>query len=77
MAMVSMTEAPGEEIYRDAESRMSRREPLIFVVSGETSGDNLAGGLMAALKHQTGDRVRFVGVGGPQSEQQGLTSLFP
>lgn len=77
MAVVSVAEAPGEEIYRDAESRMSRREPLIFVVSGETSGDNLAGGLMAALKHQTGDRVRFAGVGGPQSEQQGLTSLFP
>jgi len=75
--MVSVTEAPGEENYRDAESRMSRREPLIFVVAGETSGDNLAGGLMAALRHQTADRVRFVGVGGPQSESQGLTSLFP
>jgi lipid-A-disaccharide synthase len=56
---------------------MSRREPLIFVVSGEMSGDNLAGPLMAALKAQTEGRVRFAGIGGPQSEKQGLTSLFP
>ncbi len=56
---------------------MSRQEPLIFIVSGETSGDNLAGRLMAALKVATEGRVRFAGVGGPQSEAQGLTSLFP
>jgi lipid-A-disaccharide synthase len=56
---------------------MSRREPLIFIVSGEASGDNLAGPLMAALKAQTQGRVRFAGVGGPQSEKQGLTSIFP
>jgi lipid-A-disaccharide synthase len=56
---------------------MSRQEPLIFIVSGETSGDNLAGRLMAALKAETAGRVRFAGVGGPQSEAQGLASLFP
>ena len=55
----------------------SRREPLIFIVSGEASGDNLAGRLMAALKRKTGGRMRFAGVGGPQSESQGLISLFP
>ena len=56
---------------------MDNREPLIFIVSGETSGDNLAGRLMAALKRETGGRIRFAGVGGPQSERQGLESLFP
>ncbi len=56
---------------------MNRREPLIFIVSGETSGDNLAGRLMGALKRETGGRIRFAGVGGPQSESQGLASLFP
>jgi lipid-A-disaccharide synthase len=56
---------------------MSRQEPLIFIVSGETSGDNLAGRLMAALKAETGGRVRFAGVGGRESEAQGLESLFP
>lgn len=55
---------------------MSRQEPLIFIVAGEASGDNLAGRLMAALKEQTGGRARFAGVGGPQSEAQGLHSLF-
>jgi lipid-A-disaccharide synthase len=56
---------------------MSRQEPLIFIVSGEASGDNLAGRLMAALKAETGGRVRFAGVGGRESEAQGLESLFP
>jgi lipid-A-disaccharide synthase len=56
---------------------MSEREKLIFIVSGETSGDNLAARLMEALKQETGGRVRFAGVGGPQSEKQGLQSLFP
>lgn len=56
---------------------MSSAEPLIFVVSGETSGDILSGRLMAALKRKTGDKVRFAGVGGPMSEGQGLQSLFP
>jgi lipid-A-disaccharide synthase len=56
---------------------MNRREPLIFIVSGETSGDNLAGRLMGALKRETGGRIRFAGVGGPQSTSQGLASLFP
>jgi lipid-A-disaccharide synthase len=56
---------------------MRREQPLIFLVSGEPSGDNLAGRLMGALKAKTGGQVRFAGVGGPQSEAQGLTSLFP
>ena len=56
---------------------MDRREKLIFIVSGEASGDNLAGRLMGALKRETGGRIRFAGVGGPQSASQGLVSLFP
>jgi lipid-A-disaccharide synthase len=56
---------------------MSRQEPLIFIVAGEASGDNLVGKLIGALKEQTGGRARFAGVGGPQSEAQGLESLFP
>jgi len=56
---------------------MSRQEPLIFIIAGEASGDNLAGRLMSALKEETGGRARFAGVGGPQSAAQGLESLFP
>ena len=75
--MVSLAEAKSERLDRDVGSARSTREPLIFVVSGEASGDNLAGALMRALKAKTEGRVRFAGVGGPQSEGQGLESLFP
>ena len=51
--------------------------PLIFVVAGEASGDNLGGRLLAALKNQTAGNVRFAGVGGPAMMGQGLESLFP
>ncbi len=51
--------------------------PLIFLVAGEPSGDQLGGRLMAALKAETGGRVRFAGVGGTQMAAQGLDSLFP
>src|ERR1041385_341453 len=75
--MVSLAEAKSERLDRDVGSARSTREPLIFVVSGEASGDNLAGALMRALRAKTEGRVRFAGVGGPQSEGQGLESLFP
>jgi lipid-A-disaccharide synthase len=51
--------------------------PLIFIIAGEPSGDALAARLMAALKAQTGNRVRFTGIGGERMEAQGLHSLFP
>jgi len=51
--------------------------PLVFLIAGEPSGDMLGGRLMAALKHATGGSVRFSGIGGPNMESQGLTSLFP
>ena len=51
--------------------------PLIFLLAGEPSGDLLGARLMAALKKKTGGAVRFVGVGGPEMEREGLNSLFP
>jgi lipid-A-disaccharide synthase len=51
--------------------------PLIYVIAGEPSGDNLGARLMAALGKQTGERVRFAGIGGPAMAAQGLNSLFP
>jgi lipid-A-disaccharide synthase len=55
----------------------SRSEPLIFVIAGEQSGDNLAARLLHSLKRKTGGNIRFAGVGGAQSEREGLQSLFP
>lgn len=51
--------------------------PLIYLIAGEPSGDQLGGRLMAALRHAYGDEVRFAGVGGPEMTGQGLDSLFP
>src|SRR3546814_2904655 len=51
--------------------------PLIFLVAGEPSGDQLGARLMAALKQETGGRVRFAGVGGELMTAAGLASRFP
>ncbi|WP_336081200.1 lipid-A-disaccharide synthase [Thalassospira sp. CH_XMU1448-2] len=50
--------------------------PKIMLVAGEASGDQLGGRLMAAIKRQE-PGVRFIGVGGPRMEGEGLQSLFP
>jgi len=50
--------------------------PKIMLVAGEASGDQLGGRLMAALKAKQ-DHIRFIGVGGPRMEREGLQSLFP
>jgi lipid-A-disaccharide synthase len=49
---------------------------LVYLVAGEASGDALGGRLMAALKARRPE-LRFAGVGGPEMQRQGLTSLFP
>ncbi|MPZ10461.1 MAG: lipid-A-disaccharide synthase [Kiloniellaceae bacterium] len=51
--------------------------PLIFLIAGEPSGDQLGARLMAALKQETGGRVRFAGIGGELMTAQGLASRFP
>lgn len=49
--------------------------PLIFIIAGEASGDQLGADLMASLKSLR--EVRFAGVGGEAMQAQGLQSLFP
>jgi len=50
--------------------------PLIYLIACEPSGDQLGALLMTALREETGDQVRFAGVGGPLMTEKGLTSLF-
>lgn len=50
---------------------------IFFIIAGEPSGDRLGAALMAGLKSELNENVRFIGVGGPAMEEQGLDSLFP
>ena len=49
----------------------------IFIIAGEHSGDVLGGKLMAALNKKMHGRLRYLGVGGPDMEREGLVSQFP
>lgn len=74
-----------QKVIRDADAaglfvvgvKLAEKNPEIFLIAGEASGDALAGPLMAALKDMTGGGISFAGVGGPLMEGQGLRSLFP
>ncbi|HBM90763.1 MAG TPA: lipid-A-disaccharide synthase, partial [Rhodospirillaceae bacterium] len=53
------------------------KTPLFFLIAGEASGDYLGARLMQALKIEAGRKVRFVGVGGPRMQAEGIDLLFP
>lgn len=56
----------------------SLRQPLkLYLIAGETSGDLLAGRLIAALRRATDRPIEFYGVGGETMTREGLQSLFP
>ena len=48
----------------------------IYLIAGEPSGDRLGAALMAGLRLLAPD-VRFVGIGGPLMQAEGMQSLFP
>ena len=56
---------------------MSARDPHVFLVVGEESGDRLGASLIAALRQRTQGRVQISGVGGAHMAEQGIPSLFP
>jgi lipid-A-disaccharide synthase len=49
----------------------------LFLVAGESSGDQLGAALMRALENSAPETFEFSGVGGPVMTQAGLASLFP
>ena len=55
---------------------MAGSEKLVGIVAGEASGDLLGAHLIAALRARVPD-LRFVGIGGPRMEGEGLDAWFP
>jgi lipid-A-disaccharide synthase len=50
---------------------------LVYVITGEPSGDRLGARLMSALKEQTNGDIKFRGIGGAHMGAEGLESRFP
>lgn len=53
------------------------KDPLIWLIAGEPSGDLIGARLIAALREKTGGRFRIAGIGGEAMAAEGLNSLFP
>jgi lipid-A-disaccharide synthase len=51
--------------------------PLIYLISGEPSGDAIGARLIFALNELSGDAVKFTGLGGEAMKVAGFESLFP
>ena len=52
-------------------------KPVIYIVVGEDSGDQLGSHIMSALKKATDNNIEFLGIGGERMEKAGFKSLFP
>ena len=52
-------------------------ERCYYILAGETSADILAAQLMRALKKNSSEPINWIGIGGEQMEQLGLTSYRP
>ncbi len=55
---------------------MKRTEKIIAIVAGEASGDLLGSHLISALR-QALPHVRFIGIGGPKMQAEGMEIMFP
>jgi lipid-A-disaccharide synthase len=51
--------------------------PLIFIVTGEASGDLFGAQLIKALRAEFKGKVRFAGIGGDLMQKEGFQSFFP
>ena len=53
---------------------VSQAAPLIAIVAGEASGDNLGAALIAAIRERV-PNARFIGVPGPRMREEGCEAL--
>lgn len=56
---------------------MNEKKPLIYIVIGEESGDQLGAQLASAIREKFGKDIEFSGLAGERMQQLGLSSLFP
>ncbi|WP_319499257.1 lipid-A-disaccharide synthase [uncultured Cohaesibacter sp.] len=56
---------------------MDDKGPLIYIVIGEDSGDQLGARAVKAIRALLGGRVRFAGLAGERMQEEGLSTLFP
>jgi len=54
-----------------------KTRPLVYLIAGEASGDQLGSAVMEALTELYQGQVDFAGIGGEQMQAGGLRSLFP
>lgn len=54
-----------------------KARPLVYLIAGEASGDQLGGAVMEALTDLYQGQVDFAGIGGEKMQAMGLQSLFP
>ena len=55
----------------------AQKKPLVYIVIGEESGDQLGARAVIALKEATNDQINFAGLAGERMQAEGLESLFP
>jgi|GEM_PF-5650 len=75
--VIGVDGAPDGEAVDAAGARVSEPpddDPMVYLITGEPSGDALAARLMTALRERLGGRVRFRGIGGEAMAEQGLDS---
>lgn len=56
---------------------MSAHCKKIFLIAGEPSGDHIGARLIEKIRQQASCKVKFIGVGGPEMEAKGHSSIFP
>lgn len=57
---------------------IARRQPVVFLIAGEPSGDAIGARLMTAIRreHSAGTGIEFLGIGGRKMAAAGLQPLF-